>query len=65
VQGTSVKARYWQDGTAEPGTWKAAVTDGYFTSGRASLGALLNAGMSSPFPSIGFKSFSALDLAAS
>ena len=62
VQGTSVQARFWQDGTPEPATWRVAVSDSYYASGRASLGALLNAGAASPFPRVGFTSFSALDL---
>ena len=62
AEGTSIKAKYWRNGTAEPAGWTAQATDGYWASGRASLGALVNAGTSSPFPEMHFASFEALDL---
>jgi hypothetical protein len=65
VQGTTVQARFWRDQAPEPAGWKVSVADGYWASGRASLGALVNAGAAAPFPSVGFGSFQATDLAGS
>jgi hypothetical protein len=62
VQGTSIKARFWRDGTSEPSNWTVQATDSYWTSGQASLGALANAGITSPFPQMRFDSFEAVDL---
>ena len=57
VQGTQIKVRYWQDGTTEPSTWKASVTDSQWTSGRPALGVYVGSGLTSPFPDTGFDSF--------
>ena len=65
VEGTSIKAKYWRNGTSEPAGWTAQATDSYWASGRASLGAAVYAGMSSPFPEMHFASFEAVDLAGS
>ena len=67
VQGSQIKVRYWQDGTAEPTAWKASVTDSYWTSGFPALGVYVGSGLSSPFPDTGFDSFTAkaLNLAPS
>jgi hypothetical protein len=62
TEGTTIRARYWPDGSVEPSTWTITTTDSYWTSGRASLGALTNAGISSPFPTTGFASFEAVEL---
>ena len=56
VQGTSIQARYWQNGSPEPATWKVSATDSYWTSGRASLGAYVSSGLASPYPNVGFPS---------
>ena len=64
VQGTSIQAKFWRDGTSEPSAWKAQVTDSYWTSGSASLGASVNAGIVSPFPQMRFGSFEAVDVAS-
>jgi hypothetical protein len=62
VQGTSIKVRYWLNGTNEPSTWNSSVTDSFWSSGRAALGAFANSGISPPFPDTGFRSITALDL---
>jgi hypothetical protein len=62
AEGTSIRAKYWRNGTSEPSTWTATATDSYWTSGQVSLGALTNAGISSPFPEARFASFEAVDL---
>ncbi len=61
VQGTSIKARFWRDGTTEPSTWTVTVTDSYWASGTPSVGVFLNAGATT-FPSIGFDNLSVVDL---
>lgn len=62
VQGTQIKARFWQDGTSEPSTWKANVTDGQWASGRPGLGVYVGSGLASPFPDTGFDNFTATAL---
>jgi hypothetical protein len=62
TEGTTIRARYWRDGTTEPTAWTVTVADSYWASGRPSLGALTNSGISSPFPSPGFESFEATDV---
>ena len=64
VQGTTVQARFWRDGTSEPTTWTATATDSYWPSGRASFGVASVSGLTSPFPDTGFASFDAADLNA-
>ena len=59
---TTIQARFWRDGTAEPATWSATATDSFWTSGRAALGALTASGVKSPFPQIGFDNFQAANL---
>jgi len=62
TSGTTIQARFWRDGTAEPATWTATATDSFWTSGRAALGALTASGLKSPFPQIGFDNFQAANL---
>ena len=62
VQGSQVKARFWQDGASEPSTWKASVTDGQWASGRPALGVYTGSGLASPFPDTGFDNYTATAL---
>jgi hypothetical protein len=62
VQGTSIQAKFWQDGTTEPTGWTAQATDSYWASGRAALGCYVGAAITTPFPNVGFASFTAVDL---
>lgn len=62
VRGTQIKARFWQDGTTEPSTWKANVTDGRWASGRPALGVYVGSGLTAPFPDTGFDDFTASGL---
>ena len=62
VQGTSIQARFWREGTSEPTTWTASATDSFYTSGNASFGVAAASGLTSPFPDTGFKSFDAYSL---
>jgi CSLREA domain-containing protein len=62
VQGTSIEARFWRDGTTEPSTWTVSKTDSYWASGVPALGVYLNSGATSPFPSIGFDNLTVVDL---
>jgi hypothetical protein len=55
--GTTIQARFWRDGIAEPTTWTATVTDSFWTSGRPGLGAFVASGISSPFPVVVFDDF--------
>ena len=50
VQGTQIKVRYWQDGTTEPSTWKASVTDSQWTSGRPALASTSDPASPAPSP---------------
>ena len=59
MQGTQIKVRYLADGTTEPSTWKANVTDSQWASGRPALGVYVGSGLTSPFPDTGFDSFTA------
>ena len=62
AEGTTVQARFWRDGTSEPTTWKASVTDSYFAGGRPSFGVSTGTGLATPFPDTGFASYNAVDL---
>jgi hypothetical protein len=62
ASGTTIQARFWKDGSSEPAAWQATSTDSYWTSGRAALGTYTNSGITSPFPTTGFASFTATDL---
>jgi hypothetical protein len=62
VQGTSIKAKFWQDGTSEPSSWTISTTDGYFASGGVSLAVYTGSGLTSPFPSIGFDNLAVTNL---
>lgn len=62
VQGSQIEARFWQDGTSEPTTWKASVTDTQWASGRPGVGVYVGSGLSSPFPNTGFDNFTATAL---
>lgn len=62
ARGTQIKARFWQDGTTEPSTWKANVTDSQWTSGRPALGVYAGSGLASPFPDTGIDSYTATAL---
>jgi hypothetical protein len=62
ARGDRVMARFWRDGTAEPDAWTAQTTDGYFASGKASVGTLLFIGALVPYPQTGFSDFAATDL---
>ena len=42
--GTTLQARAWKDGTAEPGTWLHSVTDSAFTTGRVGFRAVASTG---------------------
>ncbi len=57
VQGTQVKARFWQDGTTEPSTWKVSATDTQWASGRAALGVYTGSALAAPYPDTGFSNF--------
>ena len=50
--------------TRRAATWRAAVTDSYWASGRAGFGAFVNSGLATPFPDVGWRSFSAVDAGA-
>jgi hypothetical protein len=63
VQGTSIAARYWRNGSAEPTTWTAHATDSYWSSGDASVGVFVPSGATAPFPQATFDNFVVLDLA--
>jgi CSLREA domain-containing protein len=65
VQGTSVKAKFWRDGTQEPSTWTATATDSYWTTGTPAVGTYVGGGLTSPFPSIGFDNITVTDLGGS
>jgi hypothetical protein len=62
VQGTQIKARFWQDGTTEPTTWKVSTTDSQWASGIPALGVYVGSGLAAPFPDTGFSSFTATSL---
>jgi hypothetical protein len=62
VQGSQIKARFWQEGTAEPSTWKVNVTDSQWASGTPALGVYVGSGLTAPFPDTGFTSFTAAAL---
>jgi len=62
VQGAQIKARFWQDGTTEPSTWKANVSDNQWASGRPGLGVYVGSGLTSPFPDTGFNTYTATAL---
>jgi hypothetical protein len=62
VQGTTIKVRFWRDGTSEPSQWAASVTDDYWATGRPSFGVFASRGISPPFPDTGFENFNAVDL---
>lgn len=62
VQGTQIKARFWQDGTAEPSTWKVNASDSQWASGRPALGVYVGSGLTSPFPDTGFDNYTATAL---
>ena len=57
VQGTQIKARFWQDGTTEPTTWKVSTTDSQWASGSAALGVYTGSALAAPYPDTGFDSF--------
>lgn len=38
IQGTSIKAKVWEDGTTEPGSWDIEVTDSEYSSGWFGVG---------------------------
>src|SRR4051812_8097124 len=60
TQGTTISARFWRDGTAEPTGWTVTTTDSYWASGRAGFGAYVSTGITS-VPVIGMATFSAID----
>jgi peptidoglycan/xylan/chitin deacetylase (PgdA/CDA1 family) len=62
VQGTQIKARFWQDGTTEPATWKVSATDSQWASGNPALGVYVGSGLATPFPDTGFSNFTATAL---
>ena len=62
TNGTTIQARFWRDGTAEPAAWTATATDSFWTSGRAGLGAFAASGISTPFPQVAFDNVQAADL---
>jgi hypothetical protein len=62
VQGTQVKARFWQDGSTEPSAWKVTATDSQWASGYPALGVYVGAGLGAPFPDTGFDNFTAASL---
>ena len=62
VQETQIRARFWQDGTTEPSTWKVSATDSQWTSGNPALGVYVGSGLAAPFPDTGFSSFTATSL---
>ncbi len=62
TSGTTIQAKFWRNGTAEPATWTSTATDSFWTSGRAGLGAFVASGLSSPFPQIGYDNFQASNL---
>jgi hypothetical protein len=62
VQGAQIKARFWQDGTTEPTTWKVSTTDSQWASGIPALGVYVGSGLAAPFPDTGFSSLTATSL---
>jgi hypothetical protein len=63
VQGSTVRAKFWRDGSSEPSSWTVSQTDTYFSSGNnVSLAVYANSGLTSPFPSIGFDDLTVTDL---
>ncbi len=62
AQGTQIKARFWQDGTTEPTTWKVSTTDSQWASGTPALGVYVGSGLAAPFPDTGFSNFTATAL---
>jgi hypothetical protein len=63
VQGTSIEAKFWRDGTTEPSAWTVSATDSYWASGGVGLGVYAGSGLAAPFPSIGFDNLTVTDLA--
>lgn len=62
VQGNQIKARFWLDGTTEPSSWKANVTDDQWASGRPGLGVYVGSGLTAPYPDTGFDNYTATSL---
>lgn len=62
VQGTQIKARFWQNGTTEPTTWRVSTTDSQWTTGRPALGVYVGTNLTSPYPDTGFNSYTATSL---
>jgi peptidoglycan/xylan/chitin deacetylase (PgdA/CDA1 family) len=62
VQGSQIKARFWKDGTTEPSTWNANLSDSQWASGRPALGVYTGSGLASPFPDTGFDNYTATAL---
>jgi hypothetical protein len=62
AQGTTIQARFWRDGTAEPTAWTASVTDGYWATGRPAVGVFAGPGLAAPYPDTGFATFDAVNL---
>jgi hypothetical protein len=64
ASGTTIQARFWKSGSTEPTTWQATATDSYWTSGHPAAGVYTSTGITSPFPTAGFTTFTATDLSA-
>jgi len=62
VQGTSIQAKFWPDGTSEPPAWNVSATDRYWTTGGISLGVYVGSGLAAPYPSTGFDNVTVTDL---
>jgi peptidoglycan/xylan/chitin deacetylase (PgdA/CDA1 family) len=62
AQGTQIKARFWQDGTIEPTTWKVSATDSQWAGGYPAVGVYVGSGLAAPFPDTGFSNFTATSL---
>jgi hypothetical protein len=64
AQCTSGSARYRRDGTMEPSSWTAQITDTTWASGNPALGVFLPSGATAPFPQASFDNVTVVDLAS-
>jgi CSLREA domain-containing protein len=64
VAGTTVKVKWWREGTSEPSAWTVTTTDSYWSTGQAALGVFIGAASTSPFPTTGFDYVNTVSLGA-
>jgi hypothetical protein len=62
VQGTTISAKFWQNGTSEPASWTVTTTDSFYASGVPAVGVYIGSAVTSPWPSFGFDNLSVVDL---